>query len=91
MAKIQQKTAAQKQVEEEKVWTAYGLAISLGYMIAIPIILFGIGGALLDKKINTFPIFTLIGFVLAMTISLVTVYRKTKDIISQGKIQKPKK
>ena len=80
-----------KEKEEGKVWTAYGLAVTLGYMIAIPIILFGIGGVLLDKKIESFPIFTLIGFVLAMTISLVTVYVKTKDIISGGGIQKPKK
>jgi F0F1-type ATP synthase assembly protein I len=74
--------------EQEKVWSAYSLALTLGYMIIIPIVIFGIGGVLLDKKLNCFPIFTLIGFILSMTSSLLTVYFKTKDIISGGKIKK---
>jgi F0F1-type ATP synthase assembly protein I len=69
---------------EDKTWSAYGLALSLGYMIVVPILVFGIGGVLLDKYLNSFPIFILIGFFLAMTASLMIVYTKTKDIISQG-------
>jgi F0F1-type ATP synthase assembly protein I len=73
-----------------KVWSAYGLALTLGYMIIVPIMIFGVGGVLLDKWLNTFPIFIFVGFVLAMTSGLIVVYRKTKDIIagSQYKIKK---
>ena len=65
-----------------KVWSAYGLALTLGYMIIVPILLFGVGGVLLDKWLNTFPIFIFVGFVLAMTSGLIIVYKKTKDIIT---------
>ncbi|OGJ42374.1 hypothetical protein A3B60_02550 [Candidatus Peregrinibacteria bacterium RIFCSPLOWO2_01_FULL_39_12] len=65
-----------------KVWSAYGLALTLGYMIIVPILIFGVGGVLLDKWLNTFPIFIFVGFVLAMTSGLIVVYRKTKDIIA---------
>lgn len=75
--------------DQEKVWSAYSLALNLGYMIVIPILIFGVGGVLLDKYLNSFPIFVLIGFFLAMTSSLLIVYMKTKEIISKGLI-KPK-
>jgi len=71
--------------KEEKMWSAYSLAMNLGFMIVIPIVIFGAGGVVLDKKLDCFPIFTLIGFVLAMVSSLLTVYIKTKDIILTGK------
>ena len=70
--------------KDDKVWSAYSLALSLGYMIVIPILIFGIGGVMLDKYLNSFPIFVLLGFFLSMTASLTIVYVKTKDIITQG-------
>ncbi|MBT3704357.1 AtpZ/AtpI family protein [Candidatus Peregrinibacteria bacterium] len=76
---------------EDKTWSAYGLAWSLGYSIITPILVFGIGGVLLDKYLDSFPIFVLVGFFLAMTASLTIVYIKTKDIIAQGTPPKPKK
>ena len=68
----------------DKTWSAYSLALNLGYMIVTPIIIFGVGGALLDKHLDSFPILTIIGFFIAMTSSLTIVYMKTKDIIAQG-------
>jgi F0F1-type ATP synthase assembly protein I len=81
---IENKAETKKQ-QEEKTWSAYSLAMNLGFMIVIPIVIFGAGGVVLDKKLDCFPIFTLIGFVLAMVSSLLTVYVKTKDIILTGK------
>ena len=77
---------------DEKVWSAYELALNLGFMIVIPVLIFGIGGVLLDKKLNSFPIFVLVGFVLSMTSGLMIVYVKTKDIIANGtlKVNQPK-
>ena len=73
---------------DEKVWTAYSLAMTLGYMIVIPVVVFGGGSVLLDKHFDSFPIFTLIGFVLAMSVALLTVYIKSKDIIINAKLVK---
>lgn len=75
------------------MWTAYELALTLGYMIIIPILVFGVGGVILDKYLNTTPIFIFAGFVLAMTASMVIVYVKMKDMVVSGipkKNNKPK-
>ena len=61
----------------------YSLAWNLGYTIVTPIILFAVGGVLLDRHFNSYPIFILIGFFLSITSGLSIVYMKTKDIISQ--------
>jgi len=78
--------------DDAKVWSAYELALNLGFMIVIPVLIFGVGGVLLDKKLNSFPIFVLVGFVLSMTSGLMIVYVKTKDIIANGtlKVNQPK-
>ena len=72
-----------KKNEPNKQWSPYSLALNIGYMIVTPILVFGIGGVFLDKYFQIFPIFTLIGFFLAMTSGLLIVYKKTKDIINQ--------
>ena len=71
--------------DEKKMWSAYELAMNLGFMIITPILIFGIGGVLLDKWLNSYPIFILIGFLLAMTSGLLIVYIKTKNIITGKK------
>lgn len=76
---------------DKKSLTALELAWNLGYMIVVPILVFGIGGVFLDKKLDSFPLFVVVGFVLAMTISLGVVYVKTKDIIVMGVNKKSKK
>jgi len=73
-----------------KVWSAYQLALTLGYMIVIPMLLFGVGGVLLDKHFDSYPLFVFIGFLFALTSSMFVVYTKTKDIVVQGMPQKPK-
>jgi len=66
-------------------FSPWGLALNIGWMIVIPIVLFGVGGVLLDEYLDSYPIFVFIGFFLAMTSGLGTVYVKTKDIIATGK------
>lgn len=77
-----------KMGNDKKMWSAYELALNLGFMIVTPILIFGIGGVFADKWLNSFPIFTFVGFICAMTSGLLIVYIKTKDIIVQGKIKK---
>jgi F0F1-type ATP synthase assembly protein I len=67
--------------KSDKQWSPYSLALNIGYMIVTPILVFGIGGVLLDRYLSVFPIFTFIGFFLAMTSGLVIVYKKSKDMI----------
>ncbi|OGJ58130.1 hypothetical protein A3H22_00140 [Candidatus Peribacteria bacterium RIFCSPLOWO2_12_FULL_55_15] len=61
---------------------AVRLAWSLGYIIALPAVLFGFGGAYLDRTFGTSPWFILPSLALAMGISAVGVYRKLREIIS---------
>jgi len=77
-----------KSKDNAKMWSAYELAMNLGFMIVIPILLFGVGGVMLDKYLNSFPIFIFVGFILAMVSGLGIVYIKTKDIIVLGKPKK---
>ena len=62
------------------LFLALRLAWNLGYIIALPAVLFGFGGAFLDKEFNTSPLFLLLGFVLAITLSTIGVYRIIKQI-----------
>lgn len=71
-----------------KTCSLYGLAFNLGYTIVTPILIFGIGGVFLDKKLDSFPLFVLIGFFLAMTSALTIVFMKMKEIMAGFK--KPK-
>jgi len=78
----------EKSKENARMWSAYELAMNLGFMIVTPIILFGVGGVLLDKYLGTTPIFIFVGFLLAMTSGLGIVYIKTKDMVVLGKPKK---
>jgi len=74
-------TENQEQKDDEKTWNVLGLAMELGYTIAIPIVLFGVGGAYLDKQWETSPIFLLIGVVVSIILSIFGIYRKTRNIL----------
>lgn len=61
-------------------WSVLNLAWELGYIIALPIVILGFGGAWLDKKLGSSPGFLLAGIVLSVIISGVAIYRKIKSI-----------
>lgn len=60
---------------------AVRLAWSLGYIIAIPAVLFGFSGAYLDKHFGSSPWIVLFSLVLAMVLSAIGVYRRLKEIL----------
>lgn len=78
-----------------QLFNALSLAWELGYIIAIPIVVLGFGGALLDKKYATSPLFLLTGILLSILISSIGIYRKAKtilaDIDAASKVPKVKK
>jgi F0F1-type ATP synthase assembly protein I len=64
-------------------WSSLGLAWELGYMIAIPLILFALAGRFIDKKLGTSPFLLLLGILLSIGVTSWMVYRKTKEIIEK--------
>ncbi len=71
-----------KEKKENTHFLALSFAWNLGYSIAIPLILFALGGRLLDKKLNTSPIFFLSGIIFSIFLSSFIVYKKSIKIIS---------
>ena len=65
------------------------LAWNLGFIIAIPVVVFGFGGAYLDKHFGTTPIFVITGFALAIVLTVIGVYRKVKEILGEER-EEPK-
>lgn len=62
------------------LWGSLELAFELGYLIAVPIVLFGLGGRFVDRWLGTSPWLLLIGIVLAVVLSGVGVSRKIRAI-----------
>lgn len=69
--------------EKNQTWSALSLAWQLGYSIAIPIVVFALGGRLLDKKFGTSPWLLLSGVMLSLFLSTFLVYVKTIKILSE--------
>ncbi len=86
-----EKKNVENKLQEKKMWTAYGLALTLGYMIVVPILVFGVGGVMLDKYLDSFPIFIFLGFIIALPSARPIVYVTMKDIIIMGTPKKDKK
>ena len=64
-----------------KSWSAVSFAWELGYSIAIPIVLFTLGGRLLDKKLETAPWLLLVGLFISIIVTFWIVYKKLMEII----------
>jgi len=58
----------------------FSLAFELGFMIAVPIVIFSLLGGFLDKKMETSPIFILIGVFISIFVSGYSIYQKIKSI-----------
>jgi F0F1-type ATP synthase assembly protein I len=66
--------------ETQSVLMSLKLVFELGYIIAIPIVLFGFGGAYADKAWGTSPWLLLFGMLTAATLSAIGILRKIKAI-----------
>ncbi len=55
------------------------IAFQLGFIIAIPVVVFGFVGKWLDGKAGTHPLLTLIGIFTAIVFTSIWIYRKFKD------------
>ncbi|MBI2098795.1 AtpZ/AtpI family protein [Candidatus Uhrbacteria bacterium] len=73
-----------KQKEKNQVWSALALAWQLGYTIAVPIVVLGLLGRILDKRFGTSPLFLLLGILISIIISSIGIYKKTKKILDSN-------
>ncbi|MFH1838119.1 MAG: AtpZ/AtpI family protein [Candidatus Kuenenbacteria bacterium] len=72
-----------KNNDKENFWSMLSLAWELGYLIALPLVLFALLGRFLDKYFHTSPWLFLFGILLAIIISTRIVYKKTIKMIKQ--------
>jgi len=79
------KNSSETQTEQKKTldkWELVGFAWELGYIIALPIIIFGLAGKWLDAKMdNATPWFTLSAIILAITMTTVWLTKRLKKYI----------
>ncbi len=55
-------------------------AFDVGYSIIVPLVLLGLGGRLLDKKLETSPWFFIGGILFSLVITSISIYKKVKKI-----------
>jgi F0F1-type ATP synthase assembly protein I len=74
---------SQKQTESTRrpYWQALNLALQLGYMIVIPLVIFGLGGRWLDRKLGASPWFLLGGMAVAVGLTTIFLIRKFTRLI----------
>ena len=75
------KRDSKKESIASALWLAVQLVWDMGWIIAIPAVVFGFGGAYLDKTFHTLPVFILLGLGIALLFSFIALKRKLKDII----------
>lgn len=56
------------------------LGLQLGLIIALPLVILALGGRLLDRHLNTSPLFLLLGIFLSLISSTLAIYRYVKII-----------
>lgn len=71
----------------DRSWSALSFAWELGYSIAIPIVLFTLGGRLLDKKLQTSPWLLLVGLFISIIVTFCIVYKKLMEIIRNEELK----
>jgi len=68
---------------EQSTWISLGFAWELGYTIAVPAVVFSLGGAYLDKLLGMTPLFLLLGIAVSLAISAAGAYGKMKRFLRQ--------
>ncbi len=64
------------------MWKLIGIAWELGYVIALPLILFALAGKFADTFFHSSPLIFLFGTLLAIIVSTIIVYRKIVKLMN---------
>jgi len=70
-----------KKSDQPSTLRMVGLVGEIGYMIAIPAVLFGFGGAYLDRTFATSPWLTIAGLALALASSALAVWHRIQPFL----------
>ncbi len=65
----------------EPLIQAFSIVWELGYLIAVPAVILGFGGAYIDKYFHTSPVFLLSGLMFAIVASSAGVYRMIRNMM----------
>ncbi|MDP2789520.1 MAG: AtpZ/AtpI family protein [bacterium] len=68
-------------LQKQGFWQALGMAWELGYIIAIPIVILGLGGRFLDKRFDTSPWLFLAGVLLSIVLTSFGLVWKFKKLL----------
>lgn len=68
--------------QKSSFWQALGIAWELGYVIAVPIVVFALGGRMLDKHFHTSPWLLLAGILISITLSSIGLVWKFKKLMN---------
>lgn len=63
------------------------LGLELGFIIALPVVAFGLLGRWLDARLETEPLLTLIGILTAIIFTTIWIYRKFRNYFDNQKKQ----
>ncbi len=66
------------------MWVALKLVWEMGYVIAIPLVIFGLTGRLFDKKLHTAPLLFLAGIVLSVAATSLWMTKKMKQFMKKN-------
>ena len=67
--------------QQQGFWKALGMAWELGYIIAIPIVILGLGGRMLDKRLDTSPWLFLVGVIVSIVLTSFGLVWKFKKLL----------
>lgn len=73
--------APQHSQKNSNLLQGIGLVWELGWIIAVPVLIFGFGGAYLDKKWGTGPWLLLAGFAISFILSFVAAIHRVKEYL----------
>ena len=62
-------------------WSLAGIALEMGFIIALPLVVFALLGKWIDARLHTFPWITLVSIVLAVTSTSIWMYKRLKTYI----------
>jgi len=73
----------QKQKEEERLNSTklIAFAYDVGFAIIVPLVILALAGRFLDKKLNTSPVFLIIGLLVSLIFTFYSIYKKTKTFL----------
>ena len=66
--------------KQSGAWLTLKLLGDLGFLIAVPLVVFGLVGRMLDRKFGTSPWLLLAGLVISLIVTSISIYKKTLQL-----------